>query len=234
MNLVDICLLVVILYCIIAGYRSGVIKTLVKLVGLFIVACASYYLKDIVADFLITHLPFYNYGGETGTITSVNIMVYQAVAFVFLFIILYSVLNIILIFAGLVDRLIKMTVIFAMPDKILGGVVGFVEGVMYSFIIVFAISQIPHSQQELVSESIANDLLMKTPIIRNVFGSASTAGQEVASILLDSELSAESKDITILQTLIMYGMISADKAQSLIDSNKIQLPNITVSGITNN
>lgn len=234
MNLVDICLFVVILYCIIAGYKSGVIKTLVRLVGLFIVACGAYYLKDIVANFLITHLPFYNFGGDTGTITSVNIMVYQAVAFVFLFIILYSVLNIILIFAGLVDRLIKMTVIFALPDKILGGVVGFVEGVMYAFILVFAISQIPHSQQELVSESMANDLLMKTPVIRNVFGNASTAGQEVASILLNGELSAESKDITILQTLIMYGMISSEKAQSLIDSNKIQLPNITVSGVTSN
>ena len=68
-----------------AGWRRGLIKSLVNFVGLIAVVIISFYLKTYIANFLIDTLPFFNFASFNG-LSSVNILIYNVISFVFVFV----------------------------------------------------------------------------------------------------------------------------------------------------
>ena len=81
-SIVDILIIVFLLLGTYAGWRKGLIKSLVNFVGLIAVVILSFYLKTYIANFLIDKLPFFNFAGFDG-LSSVNILVYNVIAFIF-------------------------------------------------------------------------------------------------------------------------------------------------------
>ena len=125
-TVVDILIIVFLLLGTYAGWRKGLIKSLVNFIGLIAVVILSFYLKTFIANFLIDKMPFLNFAGLNG-LSSVNILIYNIISFIFVFIILYCVLNIIISITGFSDMLLKFTVIWIIPSKILGALVGLLE-----------------------------------------------------------------------------------------------------------
>ncbi len=229
MNFVDIGMLFIILLSMIIGYKRGVIKTTVKLVGLIIIAIISYQFKGPLAGLLIKYLPFFDFGGSTQGLFSLNILFYHALAFLFIFIMLYCILNILLAVAGLLDKLLKATIILYLPDKILGAVVGFVEGVIISFILIFVLCQLPFTQGHVMESKYAHNVLNRTPIIRVVLANTTKTVEGINSLVSQykNEEDKQSHNIAILNELIKYRIITADEVQKLINKNKMHLPNVT-------
>ena len=102
MGIVDILIIIFILSFGILGSKRGFFKQTVTTVGSILVFVLAYYFKDGVANFLTFNLPFFNFKGEMLGLTSLNIIMYQLIAFLLM----------VLIFSGILAVIIKITGIF--------------------------------------------------------------------------------------------------------------------------
>ncbi len=228
MNFIDIGIFVLVLLTVILGYKKGVIKTTVRLLGLIVITIISYVLKGVLANFLIGFMPFFDFGGIFSDIGSINILFYNGVSFVLIFILLYCILNILVCIAGLVDKVLKATVILYLPDKILGALAGLVEGMIYTFVIIIVLIQIPQTQEYVLESAFASNVINRTPIVRTVLSDTTVTTEEINELIKNYEDGDDLTDfhVEVLEVLIKYGMISKETAQQLIDEEKINLPGI--------
>lgn len=228
-TVVDILIIVFLLLGTYAGWRKGLIKSLVNFIGLIAVVILSFYLKTFIANFLIDTMPFLNFAGLNG-LSSVNILIYNIISFIFVFIILYCVLNIIISITGFIDMLLKFTVIWIIPSKILGALVGLLESWVYLYLVLFILSAFNVTSSFILGSKVATFMLDETPIVNSVFeGTISTIKsiyKNVEEFEKDETKTTEDLNLRILQIEITNGLITKEKAQELIDSGKINLGNV--------
>lgn len=228
MSYVDLGLLVVLILSVFAGYKSGVIKSTVRLLALLISAIVAYQFKGMLASFLISFMPALNFGGLFKDITSMSILFYHGASFLVIFVIIYSILSIVIMLAGFLDKLLKMTVILYLPDKILGGIIGFIQGTMIAFIIIFVLAQLPYTQKYVIESTYGYQILNRTPIIRTVFADCTVISGEIADIIMNADTSdedyVEKTQVAVLNVFIKYRLVTAKTVQSLIDDETIYLP----------
>ena len=85
LNIFDVGIILLLILFIILGIKKGVIKELVSLVGIIIVFILSWSLKGIIGNFLCIILPFFKFTGIIEGMSSLNILLYQAIAFIIVF-----------------------------------------------------------------------------------------------------------------------------------------------------
>ncbi len=230
MNVIDIiCIVIIVLFGII-GLRKGVIKSLVQLIGTCAVIVLAFVFKDVLANFLMKYLPFYNFGGVFEGITSINVLIYELISFIVIYIILYCILSIVINLAGIVEKLIDITVILAIPSKILGGIVGLIEGVIMAFLVAFILFHIPATEPMVADSKFSIVLLERTPIIGSLASSSTKALEEIDEIVSEMQDNENREEVNfqVLHVLVTYNIISKEDAQRLIDDNKIQFSGTVV------
>ena len=229
-TIVDIILVALIILGTYLGTRKGLIKTAVGFVGLVAITIISYTLKSSLANFLIDLLPFFSFGGALDGLTSINILVYNILSFVVIFVLLYCVLNIILALTGFVDTILKFTVIWIIPSKIGGAILGLLEAWVFVFLAVFVASQFNFTNTYIQDSKVSNFILNHTPVVGTYLGGAALAAEEIYKGIeeysIDESKTKEDLNLYILQIQINYGLISKDKAQELLDIGKIGLGNV--------
>lgn len=215
------------------GVRKGLIKSLVSFVGLITIVIISYTLRTPLANFLIDKLPFFNFGGVFEGLTALNILIYNLVAFIVLFIILYCVLNIVIAITGFIDTLLKFTVIWIIPSKIGGAIVGLLETWIFLFLAVFVFSQFSFSTNIIEKSKVGHFILYNTPVIGDFLGGASDAAKgiykEVEKYNGVEDRNTEALNLKILEIQVNYGLITAEKANELMAINKLGLKNVVIS-----
>lgn len=228
MNFVDIIILVCLGLGAFSGFRKGVIKSLVQLVGTVSVAIIAYYLKDYLANFLMSKLPFFDFGGIFTGLTSMNIIVYELVSFIVIYILLYCVLNIVISVSGLIEKLLKMTVVLAIPSKILGAIVGAIEGLAFAFLITFILFQTTPTTKYVSNSATGIILLERLPFMGQMMAKTTLAMEEVNDLIADFDEDGDRKDlnIRIVSTLIHYNVISIESVEKLGEQNKLDLTNV--------
>ena len=228
-TVIDVIIIVFLLLGALAGWKKGLIKSLVNFVGLIAVVILSFYFKTFLANFFIDKLPFFNFIGLEG-LSSTNILIYNIIAFVIVFVILYCILNIIISITGFIDTLLKFTVIWIIPSKILGAIVGLLETWLFVYLLVFVLSAFSLTSSYVLDSKVSNIVLDYTPVINNIFGDTTKAIKNVYNNIeefkKDDTKTTQDLDLRILQIEITYGLITKDKAQELIDSGKIDLGDI--------
>lgn len=228
-TVVDILIIVFLLLGTYAGWRKGLIKSLVNFVGLIAVVILSFYLKTFIANFLIDKMPFFNFAGLNG-LSAINILIYNVISFVFVFVILYCLLNIIISITGFIDTLLKFTVIWIIPSKILGAIVGLLESWLYVFLLLFVLSAFNVTSSFILDSKVATFMLDNTPVVKNVFGGAyrtiKNVYNNVEEFEKDKNKTTEELNLRILQIEITNGLVTKDKAQELVDNGKIDLGDV--------
>jgi len=231
-TLVDIILIVLIILGAIAGMRKGLIKSLVSFVGLIAIVVISYTLRVPLSDFLIDKMPFLSFGGSLLGITSINILIFNVIAFVVIFIVMYSILNIILNITGFIDTILKFTVIWVIPSKIGGAILGFLEMWVYLFLVLFVLGQFSITANFISDSKVSNMILDKTPVVGNFLSGARNAAKEIYSGIeefsKDETKSSSDLNLFVLQTEINYGLITKEKANELLETGKIGIDNIMI------
>lgn len=227
MSMFSAILILIILFYGVYGFKRGVIKTGVSLVGTIAVLVISYVFKDYLANFLMEHLPFFNFGGIFNGISSINILMYEMISFIFIFVILYCILNILLSLSGLIEKLLKMTIILAIPSKILGAILGLIEGIIVAYLVSFVFIHIPLTEEYVMNSKTSIVLLERTPVIGEMALKTTLALQEINKDLsnVKTEEEIDSANLKVLHTLIYYKLIDQNDAQKLIDSKKIVFKN---------
>ena len=230
MNLISVIIILIVLLYVVLGFKRGVIRSGVQLIGTIAVLVIAFSLKGLLANFLMKILPFFNFGGVFEGITSINILIYELISFVVIFVILYCILNILLTLSGLIEKILKMTIILAIPSKILGALLGLVEGVIMAFLISFILVHIPVTEKMVMESKIAIVVLERTPIIGTIAARTTLAIEDINNLLndLDKNANREEANFKVLHTLIYYKVISEEDAQTLLDNGKIKLGTNTV------
>jgi hypothetical protein len=83
MNILDAVIIVFLLIGALAGYRRGLVKQAVLLVGLVVVLVLSFYIRVPVSTFFYKNLPFFNFDGLFHGISVLNILLYDGTVLVY-------------------------------------------------------------------------------------------------------------------------------------------------------
>lgn len=226
MNVVDIIILIALLLGALAGFKAGVIKKTADFLGMFIIIILAFYLKNDLSVLLYENLPFFNFGGFIKGIEAINILLYEAIAFFIVFVVLLFILKVVLLITGLIEKILKATVILSIPSKLLGIIVGFVEMYVYIFFIAVILT-LPLFKIPSVRESKTVDFMLNnTPILSGISEEMIEIYGTVYQIVEEKDNKTnEELNEEIITFLIDKQVLSKDSAKKLVDQNKVHINN---------
>ncbi len=221
--LVDVIIILIIVSETYAGYKKGFLESSIKLLGFIGAFIGAYMLKSPLSVFMYTHLPFFKFEGLFKGVASLNIIVYEVMAFLITFIVLRIAIKVVARLLGLVERLLSFIFFIGVPSKILGALVGFVKSIIVLYFAAFVFKFGCNFMNIEIKESLADDII-SIPVLKNVFGNALSSFEEITSIARDYE---DTKDKTefndkAIDILLKYNVITKDNLQILIDNGKIK------------
>lgn len=224
-NILDIGIIMILIMFIIIGFKRGVIKEVVSLVGIIIVFILSWSLKNILGNFLCIIFPFFDFIGILDGMSSLNILFYQAIAFMIIFCLLLSIYTISLKISRFVQKIVNMTIILWLPSKVLGGIASFVKGYLL-MVICFIFIVIPFGDIGIFKESkIMNFMLYETPIVSGYthnFMYSVERTYELANNISNGSISVNEANQEAIEIMIDYNVTNKSTVNDLIDLNKIK------------
>lgn len=223
MTILDSIIILFLLCGAVLGFKKGAIKSLVALVGTIALVVISYYLKNPVADILFDFCPFLKFSGSWAGLVTLNILLYESLAYILVFIVLSSVLSVLLKLSGIIEKILKATIILGIPSKIIGAVLGFIEAVVFSFIILFVLIQFNITSEFVNESSMANSILHKTPLIGTMVNDTYKAIKDIHNLQEkykdNSNIAAYNSEI--LSIMLNYEVVTPEVIQKLIDNKKL-------------
>ena len=228
--MVDIIIILIILLSGVIGLKRGFTKELVCFLGFFLVIVLSFILKNPVSSFFYNHLPFFKFGGLFKGITSINILLYEVLAFLIIASILLIILRLVIFATSVFEKLLKLTIILGIPSKILGCVLGLIEGVVWCFIILYIVSLPLFNIKEVNESKLKDDILKKTPILTNITKDTVNTFTEFEQLKDDyknKKISNNKFDLETMDVLLKYKVISVDSLEKLVKNKKVNIKNIS-------
>lgn len=224
MNVVDVIIIALLILGGVAGFKAGVIKKLTDFIGMFVVIILAFYLKNYISVIMYENLPFFNFFGLINGIDALNILLYEVIAFLVIFIALLFVLKVVLMLTGLVEKILKATVILSIPSKLLGIVVGVVEMYVYLFLILVIVSLPIFDSSFLKDSKMNNFILNNTPVLSGVSEEIIDIYGDVYNII-DNRKNKTNEQLNeeILKVLIDKKVVTKESAKKLVDKNKIHI-----------
>lgn len=224
MNVVDVIIIALLILGGVAGFKAGVIKKLTDFIGMFVVIILAFYLKNYISVIMYENLPFFNFFGLINGIDALNILLYEVIAFLVIFIALLFVLKVVLMLTGLVEKILKATVILSIPSKLLGIVVGVIEMYVYLFLILVIVSLPIFDSSFLKNSKMNNFILNNTPVLSSVSEEIIDIYGDVYNII-DNRKNKTNEQLNeeILRVLIDKKVVTKESAKKLVDKNKIHI-----------
>ena len=219
-NIIDVIILLFLLMGAVIGFKKGVIKSVVSFVGTILVLVLSFTLKNPLSVFLYTYLPFFNVG-----IAVVNILIYEGIAFLIVFALLSTVLRIVIKISGIIETLLKFTIILGIPSKILGAILGFFEMYMFIFAVLFALAQFNVHSSLITDSKMADFILSHTPFVSHVMEDTYNGVKEVVTLNKNYQNSQDKEKLNQdgLDVLLKYNVLSVENANKLLEKGKLKI-----------
>ena len=231
MKISEIVIIIIILLGALIGFKKGAIKEIFELVGTISIIIIAYLLKGYLASLLIKLLPFFNFKGYVG-LYSINFLIYDVISFIIIFVLLYCILNILINLAGFIDKLINLSVIFALPSKIIGLVLGMVNALVFIFLLCYIAMQIPHTQKYVMESKVSTSILERTPIVNVVCSKGILVGEDVYNKLLSysfKEEDTQDMNLQIATSVAKYGLVDKTLIQEVINKGKLNLEHVIIA-----
>lgn len=219
MNILDIVIILLLLLSLISGIKRGVLKEAVMLIGIVIIYIISFYLKDSVGLLLCKTLPFFKFNG----IVALNILIYQLIGFILIASILFSIYNLILKLTGIVQKIVDLTIILTIPSKILGAMLGFVEGYIIIFMVLLTLSIPLGNTKIFTSSNLSERILRNTPILSGSFNDINHLVLDICNVT--DNISKEEKNSTntkLLDMYLKYNIIDRKQLNDIIVTGKLK------------
>lgn len=229
MNIIDLLIIIFILIGAVVGFKRGFTSSLFNFVGVILVVIIAYFLKNPVSEFLMSFCPFFNFGGIIKGVTVLNIAVYEIIAFILVFSLLMIGLKALLMATGILETLLKFTIVLGLPSKILGAIVGLIENYIIVFFVLYILSMPNFLDVGFIKDSTYREPILKnTPILSNVAESTLAVLDEFKG-LSDKYTETENSNEFNLETLdlfLKYKVVTVDTVEKLDDSGKIKIEGI--------
>lgn len=225
MNIIDAAIIVLFMVGFLIGFSRGAVRQAVTLVGFIFVLILSYLLKDFVANFFFSTLPFIDFK-YFGAVSVVNIVFYEALAFIITFSILMIILKVIIFVTGIIEKIFKATIILGVVSKIIGGILGVIEMYFIIFILLFFFSQ-PFMRLAKVDNSKLGDaILNNTPVLTSKVKGYVEVAKDIYS-MKDSYLDKDFEYKSI-EKLLKYNVVDVKSLKLLKENNKLSFEGLDV------
>lgn len=231
MNIVDVLILLFLLSGMGAGFARGFLKQTVISIGTILVVILSFIFKNPLSLMMYEKLPFFKFGGIFSGLTSLNILMYEVLAFIIVIVILSIVLAVIIKITGIIEKLLKMTIILAIPSKILGMVVGFVQSFVIVYITLFILSLPVINLPYLEDSKYAKIILDNTPFLSSITSGINETYEEINLFLNDTvnkDMDVKTKNTNMVEIMLQNNVTTTESIKLLVDKNKIEIDNVNV------
>ena len=226
MNIVDILILILLLSYALKGFKSGAIKELVTFAGSFLVLIIAYILKNPVSVYMYENLPFFKFGGMFAGVSVLNIVIYELIAFVGVAAILMIIYRVIVFGTNIIETILKVTVILEIPSKIIGLLIGFVEGIVVVFLILFISMQFNYTRSYIDESKFGNIILTKTPVLSDATEGIYKSLEEIYNVANEYKDNGDKTNVNLeaFDILLKYKILDVENANVLITNNKLNIP----------
>ncbi|MGN1358341.1 MAG: CvpA family protein [Bacilli bacterium] len=223
-NLIDAIILLIILLGGVIGFKEGVIKKLTSVIGLVIVVILSFTLKNYLSVFFYENLPFFDLWGVFKGIQVLNILFYELLAFVIIASVLTIVYRLILGLTGIIEKVLKATVILSIPSKILGFFVGLIENYIWVYLFLFVLTLPVINIKQIYDSKTAVFIMEKTPILSKYTDKTIAIYNDLYDIIdSNGEKTNEEVNEEAMDLMLKYEIITKESAKKLIDKNKVNV-----------
>ena len=224
LNIVDVIILLIILLGGVIGFKEGVIKKLTSIVGLVLIAIISFSLKNYLSVIFYENLPFFDFWGAFKGIQVLNIVFYEMLAFLIIASVLTVIYQIILGISGLVEKVLKATIILSIPSKILGFFAGLVENYIWVYLFLFVFTLPVFNITQIRESKFATNILDKTPILSKYTSKTLDIYNDLYAII-DNKQNKSNKQVNeeAMDLMLKYEIITPKSAHKLVDRNKVSV-----------
>ena len=222
---VDIAIVAMILMFAVVGMKNGFLKQIISLAGIVIVFIVSFIFKEQVGNFLCKFLPFFTFKStQAEGLVALNILIYQLVGFFIIFSILMGIYSLILRITGIIQKVINKTIIFLLPSKIGGLIVGAFEGYILTFIVLMVLT-IPLKNVAMFKEShVLNLMINKTPIVSKYTKDLATIIDDTYILVdgvSDKKTAINEANLKMIDGMLKYKIVSKKTIEQLVVLDKL-------------
>ena len=179
LNILDAVIILMLLLGAVLGFKRGIIKSAVMFGGAILVIVLAYLLKNPVSIFLYNNLPFFKLGGIFEGVSVINILIYEAIAFLITFSILMIILRILIMVSSVIEKFLNMTIVLGIPSKILGAIFGLLEAFLFVFVALYAMFQF-NIFRTITNDSLyAKKIVGSTPVLSNAVSDTFDSFKEI-------------------------------------------------------
>lgn len=225
-ELIDAIIILIVLLGGVIGFKEGAIKKLTSAIGLILVVIVSFILKNKISVYFYENLPFIKLWGVFKGIQVLNVIFYEMVAFLIIASVLTIVYRVLLGLTGLIEKILKATVILSIPSKIIGFFIGLVEYYIWIYIILFILTLPIINFRQVYTSKTASFILKETPVLSEYTNKTLKIYNDIYTIVdnrkdkTDEEINEETMD-----TMLKYKVITVKSAEELIRQNKVIVNN---------
>ena len=224
MKTIDIVILIIIFSVGLTGSKNGFFKQTVILVGTLLCFLFAWYFKNPIANFLSYNLPFFNFKGRVEGLTALNIVMYQLIAFIILLAFFIAVLIVLIKITNIFEKILKFTIVLGIPSKILGFLVGLIEGYVIVFCAILFLKQPAFNLKILNESTVAEVIVTSSPVLSNVISKTNESIRDIYEIIKTYNQNDKSKtNKEIIEVLLNYKIIDNNYLNKLIDKGKIKI-----------
>lgn len=220
MNIVDVIIILFILLMGLTGLKRGFFKELVMIFGTILALVLSFKLKDPLANFFCINLPFFDFKGVLQGAPSLSIVFYQLIAFLIIAAIVFGILRIIISVTGIFEKILSLTIVLGIPSKILGFLVGIVEGVVITFFALIVLSIPLHSVDIFMKSNIRSQFVTGMPLLKDSVGGINQAVEDIYQ-LTQNKPDEQRFDYDVMEILLKYKVVKPSLATKLVEKEKI-------------
>ncbi len=223
--MVDLIIIVLVILGAFIGIKRGFTRELVSFGGFIVSLILAFILKNPISSFLYDKLPFFSFGGILKGVTALNILIYEVIAFLLALLILSIVLKLLRIFTRIFESFLNATIILGIPSKILGGILGALEWLLISFIVLFVLS-LPVFNNKFVFNSKIYDGMTR---ISNHFNKeidntikVFKEFDQLKDAYTSKEVDTNQFNLDTLDLFLKYNIIDIDSAEKLYQKGKFK------------
>lgn len=225
-GIIDAIILLFILLGGLIGFKEGAIKKISTVIGLILVVVLSFTLKNKLSVYFYENLPFLDLWGVFKGIQILNVIFYEVLAFIIIASVLMLVYRLLLRLTGLIEKILKATVILSIPSKIIGFIVGIVESYIWVYIFIFILTLPLINLKDIRNSQVASYIMENTPVLSKYTSKTVEVYNDIYDIINNkTDKTNEQINEETMDLMLKYDIITTASAEKLIDRNKVSVNN---------
>ena len=221
--IIDIIIVFFLIVGALVGFKRGVIKSAAMFVGAIVAILFAFVLKNPLASLFYEFFPFFNFGGIFEGLTVLNIVLYEAIAFVIVYAILLTILQIVIHVTGFIEKILNFTIVLGIPSKLLGALFGVFESFIFIFIGLFLLAQIPSTTEFVQQGKLPNAIMTSSPVLSSLTKDYYDSFKDILSIKDKNMNNKNEYNLECLDIMLKHKIVKKNAVEYLIKNGKLTI-----------